>query len=40
MSKIQLPEGFDSLTLNTEQKALLNDYKNVKLTPQFIIDAY
>ena len=40
MSKMQLPVEFNNLTVNEKLKVVLNDHNNVKLTSQFIIDAY
>ena len=40
MSKLALPVNFDTLLNSEKLKIVLNDQSNVKLTSQFIIDAY
>ena len=37
---MQLPDNFVSLAENEKLQIVLNDHFNVKLTSQFIIDAY
>ena len=40
MSKMQLPSDFSDLATSEKLKLVLNEHVNVKLTSQFIIDAF
>ena len=39
-TKLQLPANFSNFDQSEKLKIVLNDHNNVKLTTQFIIDAY
>ena len=40
LSKVVLPQNFQELEASQKLKIVLNDSKNVKITAQFILDAY
>ena len=40
LSKLKLPENFPEIEASEKLKIVLNEAENVKLTGQFIIDAF